>query len=118
MGFERIFGGPISVDSKKHDDPGDSTPYNEYMALFHCSRRAVWVRNIIREINYFNESLLYYMIKHAMVLYADNDTATARARERKSMSCAVCISSINCARISPIAAILSAASDSAFDSSE
>ena len=24
---------------------------------------------VIREINYFNESLLYYMIKNAMVLY-------------------------------------------------
>ena len=24
-----LFGGPISVDSKKFDDPGDSTPYNE-----------------------------------------------------------------------------------------
>ena len=30
-----LFGGPISVDSKKFDDPGDSTPYNEYMALYY-----------------------------------------------------------------------------------
>ena len=32
-----LFGGPISVDSNKHDDTGDSTPYvyNEYMALYH-----------------------------------------------------------------------------------
>ena len=74
----------MSVDSKKHDDTGDSTPYNEYMALFHCARRAVWVRNIVREINYFNESLIYYMIRDPMVLYGDNDTATARAKERKT----------------------------------
>lgn len=78
-----LFGGPISVDSKKFDDPGDSTPYNEYMALYYCSRRAMWTRNIIREINYYNESLIYYMIQHATILYGDNDTATARARERK-----------------------------------
>jgi hypothetical protein len=97
-----LFGGPISVDSKKFDDPGDSTPYNEYMALYYCSRRAMWTRNIIREINYYNESLIYYitkaikaylrphrgrpagaMIQHAMILYGDNDTATARAKERK-----------------------------------
>ena len=79
-----LFGGPISVDSKKHDDTGDSTPYNEYMALFHCARRVIWVRNIIREVNYFNENLLFYMIREATVLYGDNDTATARARERKT----------------------------------
>ena len=79
-----LFGGPISVDSKKHDDTGDSTPYNEYMALFHCARRVMWVRNIIREVNYFNENLLFYMIREATVLYGDNDTATSRARERKT----------------------------------
>jgi hypothetical protein len=39
----------------------------------------MWTRNIIREINYYNESLIYYMIQHAMILYGDNDTATARA---------------------------------------
>jgi hypothetical protein len=39
-----LFGGPISVDSKKFDDPGDSTPYNEYMALYYCSRRAMWTQ--------------------------------------------------------------------------
>ena len=40
-------------------------------------------RDPIHKINYYNESLLYYMIRNAMVLYGDNDTATARARERK-----------------------------------
>ena len=44
----------------------------------------MWVRNIIREVNYFNENLLFYMIREATVLYGDNDTATARARERKT----------------------------------
>eukprot|EP01043_Picozoa_sp_COSAG02_P008062 COSAG02_NODE_251_length_27002_cov_13.799242_11_plen_65_part_00 len=35
----------------------------------------MWTRNIIREVNYYNESLIYYMIQHAMILYGDNDTA-------------------------------------------
>ena len=37
-----------------------------------------------REVNYFNENLTYYMIRDPMVLYGDNDTATARAKERKT----------------------------------
>jgi hypothetical protein len=32
-------GGPVGNESKKHEDLGDSTPYNEYMALYWCGRR-------------------------------------------------------------------------------
>ena len=32
-------GGPVGNDSKKHDDVGDSTPMNEYMALYWAARR-------------------------------------------------------------------------------
>ena len=34
-------GGPIGAEFKKQDDIGDSTAYNETMALYHCSRSSV-----------------------------------------------------------------------------
>ena len=35
-------GGPVGNESKKHDDVGDSTPMNEYMALYWAARRGRW----------------------------------------------------------------------------
>ena len=33
-------GGPVGNESKEHDDLGDSTRLNEYMACYHAARKA------------------------------------------------------------------------------
>jgi hypothetical protein len=79
-----LFGGPISIDSKKHDDLGDSTPYNEYMALFHSIRRSDWVTHLLQEISYYDPTLLFFMTKDPIIHFGDNTTATVRAKEHKT----------------------------------
>ena len=79
-----LFGGPISIDSKKHDDLGDSTPYNEYMALFHSIRRSDWVTHLLQEISYYDPTLLFFMTKDPIIHFGDNSTATVRAKEHKT----------------------------------
>ena len=44
-------GGPIGAESKKQDDIGDSTAYNETMALYHCSRRCRYWYQLIKEMD-------------------------------------------------------------------
>ena len=42
-------GDPVGNESKKHDDPADSTPLNEYMACYHATRKARWWYQFIQE---------------------------------------------------------------------
>jgi hypothetical protein len=72
-------GGPICYESKKHDDLGDSTPYNEYMALYHATRRAVWISQLISEMGKKFE--MY--IDRPILMLGDNDAATTAAREKR-----------------------------------
>jgi hypothetical protein len=41
----------VGNESKKHDDVGDSTAMNEYMACYHAARRARWWFQIIHEFD-------------------------------------------------------------------
>ena len=81
-------GGPVGNESKKHDDLGDSTPLNEYMACYHAARRARWWYQFIQELDNVTaakgiEPMFAYLIKDPITLYGDNDTATAQAREKR-----------------------------------
>ena len=79
-------GGPIGAESKKQDDIGDSTAYNETMALYHCSRRCRYWYQLIKEMD--NVSIkkgvkpkFSHMIDEPIPMYGDNDTATSNAKE-------------------------------------
>ena len=81
-------GGPVGNESKKHDDLGDSTPLNEYMACYHAARRARWWYQFVQELDNVTaakgiEPMFAYLIKDPITLYGDNDTATAQAREKR-----------------------------------
>jgi hypothetical protein len=44
-------GDPVGNESKKHDDPADSSPLNVYMACYHATRKARWWRQFIQELD-------------------------------------------------------------------
>jgi hypothetical protein len=79
-------GGPVGNESKKHEDLGDSTPYNEYMALYWCGRRGRWWYQLIYEMDEVCrrrgiDLKFAEMIADRIKLYGDNDAATAAAKE-------------------------------------
>ena len=81
-------GGPVRNESKKHEGLGESTPYNEYMALhvYWCGRRGRWWYQLIHEMDDVCrrrgiEPKFAEMIAVAIKLYGDNDAATAQAKE-------------------------------------
>jgi hypothetical protein len=81
-------GGPVGNDSKKHDDVGDSTPMNEYMALYWAARRGRWWYQLIYEMDNVTrkrgiEPMFAAMIATAIKLYGDNDAATGQAKEKR-----------------------------------
>ena len=81
-------GGPVGNDSKKHDDVGDSTPMNEYMALYWAARRGRWWYQLIYEMDNVTrkrgiEPMFAVMIATAITLYGDNDAATGQAKEKR-----------------------------------
>jgi hypothetical protein len=81
-------GGPVGNDSKKHDDVGDSTPMNEYMALYWAARRGRWWYQLIDEMDNVTrkrgiEPMFAAMIATAIKLYGDNDAATGQAKEKR-----------------------------------
>ena len=81
--------GPVGAESKRHPDLGDSTPYSEYMALFHASKRAVSTHQFIYELDNVCRSKgvperFAHMIKEPLVVYGDNDVATGTGLERRT----------------------------------
>ena len=82
--------GPVGAESKRHPDLGDSTPYSEYMALFHASKRAVSTHQFIYELDNVCRSKgvperFAHMIKEPLVVYGDNDVATGTGLERRTL---------------------------------
>lgn len=73
-------GGPIVYESKKHDKVGDSTPLSEYMALYHASKKTMWVRNMLKEIGVD----CLHLINEPTPMYGDNDIATKTATEYRN----------------------------------
>ena len=82
--------GPVGAESKRHPDLGDSTPYSEYMALFHASKRAVSTYQFIHELDNVCRSKgvperFAHMIKEPLIIYGDNDVATGSGLERRTL---------------------------------
>ena len=82
--------GPVGAESKRHPDLGDSTPYSEYMALFHASKRAVSTHQFIYELDNVCRSKgvperFAHMIKEPLIVYGDNDVATGTGLERRTL---------------------------------
>ena len=72
-----VAGGPVTYESKKHLDPGDSTAYNEYMALFYTANKIVGLRQLISELG----PQFAHLIDKPTLALGDNDTATSTAQE-------------------------------------
>ena len=81
-------GGPVGNESKKHDDVGDSTAMNEYMACYHAARRARWWYQLIHELDNVTRkrgvpTIFADMITVPIPLYGDNRTAVGQAKEKR-----------------------------------
>ena len=67
-------GGSVGNESKEHDDLGDSTRLNEYMACYHAARKARWWYQFIQELDNVTaakdiEPIFAYLIKDPIILY-------------------------------------------------
>lgn len=64
-------GGPIAAAAKKLEHSSSATAANEYMALSHATKQAVWIRNVLKDMG------LLELIKQPTVIFADNKTANS-----------------------------------------
>ena len=62
-------GGPIISFAKKLEHSSSATAANEYMALSHAAKHAIWLRQL------FNELGLRLLVARPTVIFADNETA-------------------------------------------
>jgi hypothetical protein len=70
-----LYGGPICWTSKKHAHVGLSSGMNEYMALCHCIKTVVWLRQLLEEMG-LNE-----MTEKPTLVFGDNDNCTRLSKE-------------------------------------
>ena len=56
-GYSIHWGGPLIVKSGKLSHVGINSTYNEYMALHHCVKQVVWLRQLLDEIGLANYPL-------------------------------------------------------------
>ena len=68
-GYAIMWGGPLICKSSKLNHVGINSTYNEYMALHHCIKQVVWLRQLLHEIGLAN-----YISKPTLV-HADNKQA-------------------------------------------
>lgn len=81
--------GPVGAESKRHPELGDSTPYSEYMAAYHASKRGVSTYQFIYELDDVSRKKklplkFAHMIEQPIILYGDNDVATQISQERRT----------------------------------
>ena len=74
-GYAIMWGGPLVVKSGKLNHVGINSTYNEYMALHHCNKQMVWVRQLLEEIG------LGGALSSPTIVYADNRQANTIAME-------------------------------------
>ena len=74
-GYSIHWGGPLIVKSGKLSHVGINSTYNEYMALHHCVKQVVWLRQLLDEIGLVN-----YITKPTLI-YADNQQANKLCAE-------------------------------------
>ena len=69
------WGGPLIVKSNKLAHVGINSTYNEYMALTHCIKQLVWLRQLCTEIG------LSWLVVDPTRVYADNKQANNLCNE-------------------------------------
>ena len=74
-GYSIHWGGPLIVKSGKLHHVGINSTYNEYMALHHCIKQVVWLRQLMTEMG------LSGHISDPTVIYADNKQANNLCKE-------------------------------------
>ena len=74
-GYIISLGGPLITKSGKLNHVGINSTYNEYMALTHCIKQIVWLRQLFEEIG------LADYINQSTVVYADNKQANNLCNE-------------------------------------
>ena len=74
-GYSIHWGGPLIVKSGKLHHVGISSTYNEYIALHHCIKQVVWLRQLMNEMG------LSGHISDPTVIYADNKQANNLCKE-------------------------------------
>ena len=68
-GFLIHWGGPLVTKSGKLNHVGINSTYNEYMALHHCIKQVVWLRQLM------DEAGVGSICSDPTVVYADNKQA-------------------------------------------
>ncbi|KAL8115603.1 hypothetical protein AgCh_022198 [Apium graveolens] len=71
-------GGAISWKSSKQSTTTDSTAEAEYIAASEAAKEAVWMRKFVSELG------VVPSVEEPIVLYCDNNTAIAQAKEPRS----------------------------------
>ena len=74
-GYTIQWGGPLITKSGKLNHVGINSTYNEYMALHHCIKQVVWLRQLFIEIG------LGWLINDPTRIYADNKQANNLCNE-------------------------------------
>ena len=74
-GYTIHWGGPLITKSGKLNHVGISSTYNEYMALHHCVKQVVWLRQLMQEIG------LAAYVSTPTEVYADNKQANKLCAE-------------------------------------
>jgi hypothetical protein len=74
-GYTIHWGGPLIVKSGKLNHVGINSTYNEYMALHHCVKQLVWLRQLMQEIG------LASRVSSPTPVYADNKQANKLCAE-------------------------------------
>ena len=68
-GYTIHWGGPLVTKSSKLNHVGINSTYNEYMALHHCVKQVVWLRQLMAEMG------LADYLRAPTTVYADNKQA-------------------------------------------
>ena len=74
-GYAIHWGGPLITKSGKLNHVGINSTYNEYMALHHCVKQLVWLRQLMQEIG------LASYVRSPTQVYADNKQANKLCAE-------------------------------------
>ena len=74
-GYTIHWGGPLITKSSKLNHVGINSTYNEYMALHHCIKQVVWLRQLMTEMGLAN------YISMPTTVYADNKQANNLCKE-------------------------------------
>ena len=74
-GFVIMWGGPLIAKSSKLTHVGLNSTYNEYQALTHCIKHAVWLRKLLIEMK------LTQVCRMALPILADNAQANNLCKE-------------------------------------